>query len=136
MDPKLVAMLADYMEKTGSVSAETRDLVERMYRHIEKQDSVKTASVAILNDRAGAIAQKLASTRLPSGSPLIDGYEEIKQASAMLSKHDEALNLVSMVLDAVQQDRTKVASLEPGRPVDSSKRTLTAKEQLYADCGV
>ena len=136
MDPKLVAMLADYMEKTGSVSAETRDLVDRMYKHIEKQDSVKTASVAILKDRAGAVAHKLASTRLPSGSMLIEGYEEIKQAEAMLSQHDQALDLVTMVLDAVQQDRAKVASLEPGRPVDSPKRAMTAKEQLYADCGV
>jgi len=139
MDPKLVSMLADYMEKTGSISADTRSLVARMYGHIEKQDSVKTASVAALQDKAGTIAQKMAGIRMLSGQPLIDGYEMVKEASAMMADHDQSLQLLDMVLDSFVIDRQKQASLEPGRP--ASKTGGTGEEQsaidgLMADCGI
>ena len=139
MDPKLVSMLADYMEKTGSLSAETRNLVDRMYQHIEKQDDAKTASVMLLKDRAGALAQKMASVRMLSGQPMIEGYDMVKQASGMMLTHSEALDLLDMVLDTVQIDRQKQASLEPGRPsgqTDLAATERSAAEELMFDCGV
>lgn len=140
MDPKLVAMLADYMEKTGGISADTRNLVDRMYRHIEKQDGAKTASIAALRDKAGALAQKMAGIRMLSGQPLIEGYEMVKEASAMMSDHDEALQLLDMVLDSFETDRRKQANLEPGRACESVAKTasgnMSAIDELMADCGI
>ena len=139
MDPKLVTMLANYMEKTGSLSADTRDIVDRMYRHIEKQDDVKTASVAALTDKAGVIAQKMAGIRMLTGQPLIEGYEMIKTASDMMIDHEQSLELLDMVLDSFALDRQKQASLEPGRACDrvkTSSNNLSAIEGLMADCGI
>ncbi len=137
MDPKLVGMLADYMEKTGSISAETRDLVARMYRVIERQDGEKTASVGALKDRAGELAQKMAGIRLMTGQPLIDGYEMIKQAASMMSDHEQALVLLDMVLDSMQTDHRKQANLEPGKAVGVPQNTnRSAVEELMADCGI
>jgi len=138
MDPKLVTMLANYMEKTGSVSADTRTLVDRMYRYIQRQDDAKTASVAAIQDRSGMIAQKMAAIRMLSGQPLIEGYEMIKEAASMMSDHDQALQLLDMVLDSFVVDRQKQASLEPGRPAASQAtgEEQTAIEGLMADCGV
>jgi len=138
MDPKLVTMLANYMEKTGSVSADTRTLVDRMYRYIQRQDDAKTASVAAIQDRSGMIAQKMAAIRMLSGQSLIEGYEMIKEAAAMMSDHDQALQLLDMVLDSFVVDHQKQASLEPGRPAASlaTGEELTAIEELMAACGV
>ena len=138
MDPKIVSLLADYLEKTGSVSADTRDLLDRMSKYIDKQDQVKTASLAAMKDRAGPLAQKMAGVRMLSGQPLIDGYEMVKVAEAMMTDHDEALSLLDMVLDAVRDDRMKQAALEPGRPFGSAlpAHDLTAGEQLYVDNGI
>ena len=138
MDPKIVSLLADYLEKTGSVSADTRDLLDRMSRYMDKQDQVKTASLAAVKDRAGPLAQKMADVRMLSGQPLIEGYELVKQAEAMMTDHDEALTLLDMVLEAVQNDRMKHAALEPGRPSGSAlpSQNLTAGEQLYVDNGI
>ena len=139
MDPKLVTMLAGYMEKTGSLSAETRDMIDRMYRHIEKQDGEKTASVAMLTDKAGALAQKMAGMRMLTGQPLIEGYEMIKTASDMMIDHEQSLELLEMVLDSFALDRQKQASLEPGRACDPTKtasENLSAIEGLMADCGI
>ena len=137
MDPKLVTMLADYMEKTGSVSAETRDLVDRMYRYMDRQDHAKTASVAAIKDRAGELAQKMTGIRLMTGQPLIEGYEMVKQAADMMSDHDQALDLMTMILDSMQTDHHKQAGIEPGRAVPGSEsRELSAIEQLMSDCGI
>lgn len=137
MDPKLVGMLADYMEKTGSISAETRDLVARMYRVIERQDGEKTASLSALKDRAGALAQKMANVRLMTGQPLIDGYEMIKQAAGMMAEHEQALVLLDMVLDSMQNDHRKQASLEPGKAVGTPQGgNRSAIDDLMADCGI
>ncbi len=137
MDPKLVTMLADYMEKTGSISADTRNLVDRMYRHIEKQDDAKTASVAALRDRAGAIAQKMAGIRMLTGQPLIEGYEMIKEAASMMGEHEQSLELLDMVLESFVQDRQKQASLEPGRPAaKTADAEPSAIDGLMADCGI
>ena len=137
MDPKLVTMLADYMEKTGSISAETRSLVDRMDKVIERQDREKTASVSTIRDRAGAIAQKMTGIRLMTGQPLIDGYDMVKQAMAMMTDHDQALDLMEMVLDSMQLDHRKQAGLEPGRGVPAPKtEERSAIDELMADCGV
>jgi hypothetical protein len=137
MDPKIVTLLANYMTKTGSISADTRSLVDRMYRYIEKQDHAKTASIATVKDHGSAIAQKMADVRLSSGQPLIAGAEMIKEAQVMLSDHDEALTLFDMVLDSFVQDRQKQASLDPGRPTaKTTDRELSAIEGLMADCGI
>jgi len=137
VDPKLVTMLADYMEKTGSISAETRVLVDRMDKMIERQDREKTASVSAIRDRAGAIAQKMTGIRLMTGQPLIDGYDMVKQAMAMMTDHDQALDLMEMVLDSMQLDHRKQAGLEPGRGVSAPKtEERSAIDELMADCGV
>lgn len=137
MDPKLVGMLADYMEKTGSISAETRDLVARMYRVIERQDGEKTASLGAMKDCAGALARKMADIRLMTGRPLIDGYEMIKQAADMMSDHEQALVLLDMVLDSMQEDHHKQADLEPGKAVGSPHAgERSAIDELMADCGI
>ena len=137
MDPNIVTMLANYMEKTGSLSAETRSLVDRMYRHIEKQDHAKTASLAALKDRSGALARKMAGIRMLTGQPLIEGEEKIKEAATMISEHDQALELFDMVLDSFVQDRRKQASLEPGRPASTNaEKEPSAIEGLMADCGI
>jgi hypothetical protein len=130
--------LADYLEKTGSVSADTRDLLDRMSRYIDKQDHAKTASIAATKDRAGSLAQKMAGFLMLSGAPLIEGYEMVKQAEAMMTSHDEALELLDMVLDSMKDDRLKHAALEPGRPSGSAvpAHALTAGEQLYVDNGI
>jgi hypothetical protein len=62
----------------------------------------------------------------------------VKQAEAMMTDHDEALTLLDMVLEAVQNDRMKHAALEPGRPSGSAlpSQNLTAGEQLYVDNGI
>jgi len=138
VDPKLVHLLANYLEKTGSVSADTRDLLDRMSRYIDKQDHAKTASVAATKDRAGALAQKMAGIQMLSGAPLIEGYEMVKQAEAMMTDHNDALDLMELVLDAMKDDRLKQAELEPGRPAGSAmpNGNLTANEQLYVDNGI
>ncbi|HBT77514.1 MAG TPA: hypothetical protein DEB39_11480 [Planctomycetaceae bacterium] len=139
MDPKLVTLLADYMEKTGSISADTRNLVDRMYRHIDRQDTAKTASIAALTDKAGELAQKMTGIRMLSGQPLIEGYEMVKQAAAMMIDHDQALQLLDMVLDTINLDRQKQASLEPGRACPSTSKNadeLSAIDGLMADCGI
>ncbi|MCL2624241.1 MAG: hypothetical protein FWD31_11305 [Planctomycetaceae bacterium] len=137
MDPKLVTMLADYMEKTGSISAETRHLVDRMYRMIERQDQEKTASVSAIKDRAVEIAKKMAGIRLMAGKPLIEGYDMVKQAMTMMTDHNESLHLMTMILDAMQEDHRKQAALEPGRGVPAPKEEEpSAIEGLMADCGI
>jgi len=137
VDPKLVTMLADYMEKTGSISAETRHLVDRMYRMIERQDQEKTASVSAIKDRALEIAKKMAGTRLMTGHPLIEGYDSVKQAMTMMTDHDKSLNLITMILDTMQEDHGKHAGLEPGYGVPTPKgEELSAIEGLMADCGI
>jgi hypothetical protein len=126
------------MEKTGSVSADTRSLLERMYKHIDKQDNAKTASAVALKDQAGEIAQKMAGITMLSGQPLIDGYEMVKEAQTMMSDHDGSLELLGMVLDAVKNDRAKQAGLEPGRAYGSSTQgqELTPLEQIRVDHGL
>jgi hypothetical protein len=139
MDPKLVTLLAGYMEKTGSISVDVRNLLDRMYRHIDRQDTAKTASVAALVDKAGTLAQKMAGIRMLSGQPLIEGYEMVKQASAMMIDHDQALQLLDMVLDTINLDRQKQASLEPGRACPTGSKNsddLSAIDGLMADCGI
>lgn len=134
-----MTMLANYMEKTGSISVDTRDLVDRMYKRIEKQDTEKTASVAALTDKAGVLAQKMAGMRMLTGQPLIEGYEMIKTASDMMIDHEQSLELLDMVLDSFALDRQKQASLEPGRACDATKtasENLSAIEGLMADCGI
>jgi hypothetical protein len=117
------------MTKMGGVAEDTKSVLSRMYRHIDLRDQAKVASISQHKDRAGALAQKMSATRLLSGSPLIEGYDTIKQAALMLSDHDQALNILDMVLDAVAGDRTKSASAEPGYPCDPRKE----EEELSAD---
>ena len=137
MDPKLVTMLADYMEKTGAISAETRYLLDRMDKMIERQDREKTASVSAIKDRAGAIAQKMAGIRLMSGHPLIEGHDLVKQAMTMMTDHDQALSLIEIILNSMQLDHRKQAGLEPGRGVPAPKTgERSAIEELMADCGI
>ena len=137
MDPKLVTMLADYMEKTGGISAETRHLVDRMYRMIERQDQEKTASVSAIKDRAVEIAKKMAGIRLMTGKPLIEGYDMVKQAMTMMTDHDQSLHLITMILDSMQEDHRKQAGLEPGRGIPAPKgEEPSAIEGLMADCGI
>jgi hypothetical protein len=123
------------MTKMGSVSKDTKTLLQRAYRYIDRQDQEKVASVSLHRDRAGVIAHKMSTTRLPSGSPLIEGYDTIKQASLMLSDHDQALNVLDMVLDAVTKDQAKHASVEPGYAVsrpEGSEDKMSADEWLVS----
>jgi hypothetical protein len=137
VDPKLVTMLADYMEKTGSLSAETRHLVDRMDRMIERQDREKTASVSAIRDRAVEIAKKMAGIHLMTGQPLIEGNDLVKQAMTMMTDHDNSLNLITMILDFMQEDHRKQAGLEPGRGVPAPKAgESSAIEELMTDCGI
>jgi hypothetical protein len=134
VDKILVDLLSQYMTKMGSVTEDTKTILSRMYRHIDRQDQTKVASVAAQKDRAGVLAHKLSTTRLISGAPLIEGYESIKQAAVMLSDHDQALNVLDMVLDSVAASTVKHASVEPGypcnAPVDADK--LSADDWLVS----
>jgi hypothetical protein len=141
MDPKLVSLLADYMEKTGSISVNMRDLLHRHQQYIEKQDNAKTASFSRLKTKSDDMALKLANTHLPSGETLISGVEQVKRASAMLSDPEKAIDLVNMIVDSYTADfnsaYAKRASLEPGKPIgNSNKRETTAREDLLQQLGV
>jgi hypothetical protein len=140
MDPKLVSMLADYMEKTGSISVNVRDLLNRHQQYIETQDNAKTASFSRLRTKAMDMALKLANTRLSSGETLIAGAEHVKRASAMLTDPEKAIDLVNMIVDSYAADfqrNSKQASLEPGRAVGSPvKRELSARDYLLDATGI
>jgi len=111
VDPKLVTMLADYMEKTASVSA--------------------------IKDRALEIAKKMAGIRRMTGHPLIEGYDMVKKAMTMMTDHDKSLNLITMILDTMQEDHGKHAGLEPGYGVPAPKgEEPSAIEGLMTDCGI
>jgi len=137
MDPILVSMVTQYMTKTGSIAAESRDLFARMSKYIDGQDTAKTASISANRDEAKRLAHRMSETRL-SGIPLIEGYAQVKDASGMLSSHEGALKAFDLILNVLQQAPQKSASLEPGR-VDHQAgggRPLTAKEELLAECGI
>jgi hypothetical protein len=133
MNPRLVDLLSQYMTKMGSITQDTKTLLGRMYKYIDKQDQVKTASVAAHRDRADALAYKMSQTRLPSGAPLIEGHEIVKQASLMLSDHDQTLNVLEMVLNSVVEDHTKHAAVEPGYPYSIPATGKEAEDKLSAD---
>jgi hypothetical protein len=133
VDPKLVDLLSQYMTKMGSVAKDTKTTLSKMYHYIDRQDMAKVASVSSHRDRAGELAQKMSATRLPSGSPIIEGYETIKQASLMLSDHDQALNVLDMVLDVITKDHAKHASVEPGYPCSpQTDKELSADDWLVS----
>ena len=141
MDPTLVSMISSFLEKTGSVSAESQKLFDRMGKYIDQQDNTKTASVSANRDEAVRLAQRMSDTRLYSGVALIEGREQVKQASTLLGSHEGALKALDLILNAVQSDRQKTASLEPGRVdyhshASGSGGDLTAKEELLQACGI
>jgi hypothetical protein len=131
IDKKLVDMLSLFMEKTGSAMQDVRSLTGRMYKAIDQRDQQKVASVSAHRDRAGALALKLSETRLPSGAPFIEGYDQVKQASALLEDHDKALDVFEMVLDLCNTDHSKVAAVEPGYPISAS--TNKTEDDMTAD---
>jgi hypothetical protein len=130
-------MLANYMEKTGSLAADTKDLIERQQKFLDREVQQKQASISDVKKKAADTALKLASVRLPvTGRPLIEGGDQVKQAALLLTNLDSSIGLLSMVLDTVQQEGQKQASLEPGKAVPSkTNKPLTAEQQLYVDCG-
>jgi hypothetical protein len=140
MDAKFIETLANYIQKTGSLAADTKDLITRQQQFLDKDVQQKQASVSAVKKRAADTALKLASIRLPkSGLPLIAGGDEVKKAALMLTDLDTSIGLLDLVLDTVQKDgqRQKQASLEPGRAVASKRsKSLTADEQLAIDCGI
>jgi hypothetical protein len=141
MDNELIVMLADYLEKTGSVGADVRQLVERQQRYIDAVSHRKTASVSMIRKQALDTALKMANVRLPgTGAPLIAGADQVKQAGLLLTDHEQSITLLNKVLDTFQSESSKRASLEPGRGTlagrGAGKRTLTADEQLRVDFGL
>jgi hypothetical protein len=127
MDPKFVGLFAQYMEKTGSLTADVQNILTRTEKYIDKQDTQKTASASLTKTNAERLAQTLSEVRLPSGQPFISGYDQIKQASTMLSDHAKSLEVLNLVLNAVAADNTKRASLEPGRSVNT-RSSVTEKD--------
>jgi hypothetical protein len=136
MDTVLVDLLSQYMTKMGGIVTDIKPMLGKMYQSIDRRDQEKVASISQHKDRAGALAQKMSSTRLLSGVPLIEGYDTIKQAALMLSDHDQALNVLDMVLDSIARDHTKQASAEPGHPCPAVKAdadSLSANEWLVSE---
>jgi hypothetical protein len=133
VSPNLVAMLGDYLQKTGSLSTDVASLASRTEALLDKESQEKQASLGIAKERAEQVAYLLSQTRLPTGQNFIEGPESLKIASQMLSDHGHALNLLELVLNHVTA-ASKTASFDIGRPVDGPKKqALSAEDELRQD---
>jgi hypothetical protein len=133
MDPKLIAMLTEYMRKTASLNADVQDFLTRTGSYIDRQDQQKEASFSTLREKAVRTVYAMANTRNAAGHPLISGDTQIKQATAMLSKHDSALDVLQLVLGAAFQSK-EGSYREPGTPAaGQAQRKRTSVESFYEE---
>lgn len=115
VDPKLLTMMTEYMQKTGSALVKMQDIASRAEAMIDKSDQEKVASLSVVKDRAEKLAHALSTARLPTGHTMIEGHEAMKSAAMMLADHERALDVLELVLDTVKDAAQKSAAFELGR---------------------
>ena len=138
ISPNLVGMLTEHLQKTGSVQAEIGAYLAKVASFQDRSHQAKEASFGIAKGRAEQLAVKLAQTRLPTGHNVLETAEAVKTASLMLSDHQNALNMLDLVVDhfvaASKVADAKAAAYDIGRPGKAaSQQQLSAEDELCRD---
>ena len=129
--PNLTSMIAQYLEKTGSLSVDMQNIINRAVSFQERSDRAKEASFGATKDRAEQLAHRLSQIRLPSGHALVEGVDSVKTAAMLLSQHDTALSILDIMLDEVAKvPKTAEIGWPASGPVE---KPLTALEELSRD---
>ena len=121
MNRNLVSSIAEYMRKTGSISVSVQNWMARAESQLDKAEQKKEASMSAIKDSVEKLVYALSSTRLSTGHSFLEGAEQAKTASILLSDHALALDMLEFVLNSVKDADAKTASLSVGRGVGTSK---------------
>ena len=135
MDTKLIAGLTDYMQKSASLRDDIARYVRDAHAYTNKQTTEKTASSSVRREKVIRLTHALTQVKHAStGRPIVEGEPQIKQAEALLSNPDTALDLLHLVLGNAQAFQ-KAAYVEPGSPADVPGGTteLDSFGDMYLD---
>jgi hypothetical protein len=109
------------MQKTGSISVSVQNWMARAESQLDKAVQTKEASLSAIKDRVEKLVYGLSTTRLSTGHSFLEGAEQAKTASILLSDHAHALDMLEFVLNSVKDADVRTASLSVGRGVSAPK---------------